>query len=40
MDAPSVCLSFTFAVEKITGVTVDDENNTKYEVQWASSWMM
>jgi len=39
MDGPSACLSFTFAVEKITGVTVDDENNAKYEVQWAPSWV-
>merc|ERR1712203_998772 len=39
MDGPTACLSFTFAVEKITGVSVDDENNTKYEVQWAPVWV-
>ena len=33
MNGPSAYLSFTFAVKKITGVTVDDENNTNYEVQ-------
>jgi len=39
MDSPSACLTFAFAVEKIVGISIDDENNTNYEVQWAPSWV-
>merc|ERR1712045_816874 len=39
MDTPSACISFTFAVQKIIGISVDDENTTNYHVQWAPSWI-
>merc|ERR1711879_780347 len=39
MDVPSAYISFTFQVEKITGVAVDEKNNKSYEVQWAPNWV-
>lgn len=39
MDTPAACVSFTFAVEKIIGVSVDDKNTKKYHVQWTPTWI-
>jgi len=39
MNSPSACISFTFSVEKIIGISVDDENVTNYKIQWSPTWI-